>query len=87
MGDQPQSHDSERVGILLKQYEICAMHHLGFYNLIWQVPSVAVAIAGGLASIVFSSDMPWLVRIPMLLMGTSPGNTFLSSGGIPAAAA
>jgi hypothetical protein len=63
--------DNLRVSILLAQYEACVAHHLGFYSLIWQVPAVAVVIGGGLATIVFGTEMLPAVRILILLLGTA----------------
>jgi len=71
MIEPPKNDDSLRVSILLAQYEVCAAHHIGYYGLIWQVPAVAVVIGGGLATIVFSSEMPPIIRILVLLMGTA----------------
>lgn len=62
--------DTLRVSILLAQHSACANHHLGFYNLIWQLPSVAIAIGGGLTGIVFSAGIPATARIVLLLLGT-----------------
>lgn len=56
--------------IALTQYESASIHHLGFYNLIWQLPSVAIAIGGGLTSIVFGEGIPLIVRIFLLVLGT-----------------
>jgi hypothetical protein len=56
--------------IALTQYEAASIHHLGFYNLIWQLPSVAIAIGGGLTSIVFGAGIPAFVRIFILILGT-----------------
>lgn len=66
---KPTKHD-DSLRILLAQYSACAHHHLGFYHLIWQLPSVAIAIGGGLAGIVFGAGMPPVVRIFILLLGT-----------------
>lgn len=71
MIEPPKNDDSLRVSILLAQYEACATHHIGFYSLIWQVPAIAVAIGGGLAMIVFGSEMPSIIRILVLMMGTA----------------
>lgn len=75
MLELPENDRSVRISILLTQYEVCASHHLGFYSLIWQVPAVAITIGGGLATIVFSTSMPLLVRILLLLVGA----TFMAS--------
>ena len=64
-----------RTSVLLTQYEVCANHHLGFYNLIWQIPAIAITIGGGLATVVFSTSMPLLVRILLLSIGA----TFLAA--------
>lgn len=66
---KPTKHD-DSLRILLVQYQACSSHHLGFYNLIWQLPSVAIAIGGGLTSIVFGAGIPPVVRIFLLLVGT-----------------
>lgn len=71
MNEPPRSDDSVRVSILLAQYDACVTHHFGFYGLIWQVPAVAITIGGGLAAIVFSSEMPSIIRILLLLIGTT----------------
>jgi len=71
MIEPPKNDNSLRVSILLAQYEVCATHHIGYYGLIWQVPAVAIAIGGGLAMIVFSSEMPPIIRILVLLMGAA----------------
>lgn len=71
MIEPPKNVDSLRVSILLTRYEVCANHHLGLYSLIWQVPAIAITIGGGLAAIVFSSEMPLIIRILLLLIGAT----------------
>lgn len=70
MVEPTKTDDSLRVTILLAQHGACANHHMGFYNLIWQLPSVAIAIGGGLTGIVFSVGIPTGARILLLLVGT-----------------
>ncbi len=73
---EPSNNDQTlRASILLTQYEVCAGHHLGFYSLIWQVPAIAITIGGGLATIVLSASMPFIVRVLLLAIGA----TFMAS--------
>ncbi len=37
--------------IALTQYEAASIHHLGFYNLIWQLPSALPLFASGLGAL------------------------------------
>ena len=71
MSEPPESDVSLRVSILLAQYDACAIHHFGFYGLIWQIPAVAITIGGGLAAIVFGSEMSPIIRVLLLVIGTT----------------
>lgn len=71
MPEFAESEEAQKLAILLKQYEVCAHHHLGFYHLIWQIPAVAITIGGGLATVVFSTEMPVDVRIILLVVGAT----------------
>lgn len=59
-----------RVSVLLAQYEAASVHHSAFYSLIWQIPAVAIAIGGGLATFVFGTSVSPVLRIVLLLVGT-----------------
>lgn len=71
MPEFAEGEEAQKLAILLKQYEVCAHHHLGFYHLIWQIPAVAITIGGGLATVVFSTEMPVDVRAILLVVGAT----------------
>ena len=62
--------ERERTAILLAQYEACSVHHSAFYSLIWQIPTVAIAIGGGLTTLVFGASVSPTLRILLLFVGT-----------------
>jgi uncharacterized membrane protein (Fun14 family) len=62
--------DTARMPILLAQYEACSVHHSAFYSLIWQIPTVAIAIGGGLTTLVFGAAVSPVLRILLLVVGT-----------------
>ena len=62
--------DNARTAILLAQYEACSVHHSAFYSLIWQIPTVAIAIGGGLTTLVFGSSVSPVLRILLLFVGS-----------------
>ena len=70
MTDSLKSDDNGRIAILLAQYEACSAHHSAFYNLIWQIPTVAIAIGGGLTTLVFGASVSPVLRIILLVVGT-----------------
>ena len=70
MTESPKSDDGLRTSILLAQYEACSVHHSAFYSLIWQIPTVAIAIGGGLTTLVFGSTLSAALRIVLLFIGT-----------------
>ena len=69
MTESPKSDDGLRTSILLAQYEACSVHHSVFYSLIWQIPTVAIAIGGGLTALVFGSALSPVLRIVLLFIG------------------
>ena len=70
MTGSPKTDDGLRASILLAQYEACSVHHSAFYSLIWQIPAVAIAIGGGLTTLVFGTAVSPILRILLLLVGT-----------------
>ena len=70
MTGSPKTDDGLRTSILLAQYEACSVHHSAFYSLIWQIPAVAIAIGGGLTTLVFGSAVAPVLRILLLFVGT-----------------
>jgi uncharacterized membrane protein len=56
------------VNVLLAQYQVAASHHIQFLSLIWQVPAIAVAVAGGIAGVSFTTRIPAL-RTALQLFG------------------
>lgn len=70
MTDSPKTDEGLRTSILLAQYEACSVHHSAFYSLIWQIPAVAIAIGGGLTTLVFGSAVSPILRILLLFIGT-----------------
>jgi len=70
MTEPSQPDEAVRISILLAQYEACSVHHSAFYNLIWQIPAVAIAIGGGLTTFVFGSAVAPVLRILLLFVGT-----------------
>jgi hypothetical protein len=53
----------------MAQYRECSMHHAVMYQLMWQVPAVAVTISGLLVGAVFAYDLPSAVRLVVIVMG------------------
>ena len=70
MTESRKADDGLRTSILLAQYEACSVHHSAFYSLIWQIPAVAIAIGGGLTTLVFGTTLSPVLRIVLLSVGT-----------------
>jgi hypothetical protein len=70
MTESLKNRDHARTSILLAQYEACSVHHSAFYSLIWQIPTVAIAIGGGLTTLVFGAAVSPVLRILLLSVGS-----------------